>query len=301
MRILRRVSGATAILLMLAGCTVGTHEPVVIPTLPACDKILLKLNHLDSSLSTKAHISQATPGPMRFCRFRWDYGENKLALFADITRPLAPTALLYALSQLKTVNELYGVPNPVFGCTPGHGNVDVVILRAATGSELTIVEVQRDGCREVIVTHAGFVTYIAYMPTASLLAQLDVIAATAPRLAKYIPKIRVTPSTNLRDGERIFVQVSGAYPGERFRVSECASAAAANINGCGDQLALQPFIDTDPFGAGSTTFVVKAKAATKPYNTTAFRPCTDQCVIMAAGASAEGTPTFVYAPLRFSK
>lgn len=177
MRIFPRVVAVTAILFMLTGCTVGTHEPVAIPILPACDKTLLKLNHLDSSLSTKAHLPEVAPGPMRFCRFRWDNAENKLTLITDITRPLAPVALLHALSQLKTVNELYG-PNAVFGCTPGHGNADVVILRAATGSELTFVEVQRDGCREVIVTHASFVTYIAYMPTPSLLAQLDAVIAT---------------------------------------------------------------------------------------------------------------------------
>jgi hypothetical protein len=236
---------------------------------------------------------------MRFCRFRWDNGENKLALVADITRPLVPAALLHALSQLKTVNELYG-PNAVFGCTPGHGNADVVILRAATGSELTFVEVQRDGCREVIVTHAGFVTYIAYMPTASLLAQLDAVTATSAAPIQTVPTIRVTPANNLRNGQPVLVQVRGALPGERFRVSECASAAAVNRNGCGDQLALQPFIDTDPSGAGSITFYVKARAATKPYNTTAFQPCTDQCVVMATGVF-EGTSTLVYAPLKFSK
>ena len=300
MRIARRVSGAIAISFALAGCTVATHAQVAIPPLPACDKILLELNHLSSSLNTKAHIPQAVPGPMRFCRFRWNNSEKKLALMFDDTELLAPVALLHALSELKTVNELYG-PNAVFSCTLAHGNADVVILQAATGSELTIVEVQRDGCREVIVTRAGFVTYIAYMPTASLLAQLDAITATGGAIrTKNLPKIRVTPSMNLRNGERLLVQVSGAYPGERFRVSECASAAAANINGCGDQLALQPFIDIDPSGVGSITFEVQARAATKPYNTTAFRPCADKCVIMATGGF-EGTSTFVYAPLKFSK
>lgn len=300
MRIVRRVVGVTAILFMLTGCAVGTHAAVAIPKLPACGTTLLKLNHLYSSLSTKAHLPQAAPGPMRFCRFRWDNVENKLALVADISRPLAPGALLHALSQLKTVNELYG-PNAVFGCTPGKGNADVVILRAATGSELTIVEVQRDGCREVIVTHAGFVTYIAYMPTASLLAQLDAMTTTSVGKVKIVPTIRVSPANNLHNDQPVLVQVSGASPGERFRVSECASAVAANINGCGDQLAAQSFVDTDPSGAGSITFYVKARAATKPYNTTAFQPCTDQCVIMATGTDIDGTSTLVYAPLKFSK
>lgn len=299
MRVIRRVVAVTAIVFMLTGCTVGTHSEVAIPKLPACGTTLLKLNHLSPSLAIKSRILQAAPGPMRFCRYRWNNSEKKIALIADITRPLAPVALLHALSHLKTVNELYG-PNAVFGCTPGRDNTDGVILRAATAPESTIVEVQRDGCREVIVTRAGFVTYIAYMPTASSLAQLDAIAPAAPKLAKFIPEIRVTPSTNLRNGDRLLVQVRGASPGERFRVSECASAAATNINGCGDQPALEPFIDTDPSGAGSITFYVKARAATKLNNTTAFLPCTDRCVIMAEGAYGE-TSTLVYAPLKFSR
>lgn len=299
MRIVRRVSGATAILIMLAGCSAGTHAPAAIPTLPACEVTLARLAHPGVSNESGDRIPKATPGPMRLCRYRWDNLENRLTLIADITLPLAPAALLRALSQLKTVNEVYG-PNAVFSCPMMQGNVDVLILRAATGSKMTIIDVQRDGCRRVGVTHDDFATYIAYLGSTSLWAQLDAMNPTSGGHAKTVLKIRVTPSINLHDGQRLLVQVFGASPGERFRVSECASTASANIAGCGEQLAAQPFIDTDSSGAGSTTFYVQSRAATQAYNTTVFRSCTDQCVIMVTG-TFKGTSTFVYAPLKFSK
>lgn len=301
MKILRRISGAIAILIALSGCATTTHTPVVAATfMPTCEQTLLELNHLTTSLASKSHIPLAVPGPMHFCRYRWNNDENKLVLMADDTELIASVALLQMLSKLKTVNEVYG-PNAVFPCPMMQGNADVVILRATTGSELTVIQVQRDGCERVIVTHPGSDSYLAYVSSAQLLTQLDAITPIGGRPTKNLPSIRVTPSTNLRDGERILVQVSGTSPGERFLISECANAAAANINGCGDQLAQQPFIDTDPSGAGSITFDVRARAATKPYNTTVFRPCTNQCVIMVTGTDINGQSKFVYAPLKFSK
>lgn len=111
------------------------------------------------------------------------------------------------------------------------------------------------------------------------------------------PTINVTPSINLRGGEQVVVRVRGGDPGGKFFVSECATAADASVNGCGDQLAAQPFGVTDESGAGSITFHVQARAVTKPYNTTAFQSCTDQCVLMAKGGFGGA---FVYAPLKFS-
>lgn len=115
---------------------------------------------------------------MRLCRYRWHNSENKLTLIADITRPLEPVALLHELNQLKTVNAVYG-PNRVTSCPMGQGNDDIVILGAVTGQKLTVVEIHRDGCRGVLVTHADFATYIGYLGTASLWAQLDAIKAMA--------------------------------------------------------------------------------------------------------------------------
>jgi hypothetical protein len=115
---------------------------------------------------------------MRLCRYRWDNFDKKLTLITDITRPLAPVALLRALSQLKTVNEVYG-PNRVTTCPMSLGAADVVILREAKRWESMVVEVQRDRCRGVLITHVDFRRYAAYLFSASLLAQLDAIKAVA--------------------------------------------------------------------------------------------------------------------------
>ena len=299
MRVVRRVIGTAAILFMLTGCTVGTHSAVAIPKLPACDVTFARLAEPRVANESGGRIPDARPGPMRLCRYRWINAESKLMLVADITLPLAPVVLMHALSQLKTIVEVYG-RNAVFPCPTSQGNADVVIIRAATGSDLTVIEVNRDGCGFASVTHAGFSSYIRYLGSTTLNAQVDAMITTSVGKIKTVPTIHVTPSINLRSGQQVLVQVRGAIPGERFRVSECASAAAANINGCGDQLAAQAFVDTDASGAGSITFDVKAWAATKPYNTTAFQPCTDKCVIMATGGF-EGTSTLVYASLKFAK
>lgn len=297
MRVVSRFSGAAAIFLVLSGCAVQSLTEVAIPVLPGCEETHARLAHPAVTKDPVSRIPGWTSGPMRLCRYRWDNLQNKLTLIADITRPLAPVALLHALSQLKSVYRVYG-PNAEFPCPLSLGNVDLVIFRTASGPELTIIGVQRDGCGRVGITHDNFATYIAYLGSNSLSAQLDAMNPTSAKQVKSVPKIHLTPSNYLHDGEQILVQVLDASPGERFRISECANTASANIAGCGDQLAAQPFIDIDPSGAGSTTFYVQASAAAKPYSTTAFRPCADKCVIMATGVF-EGRSTFVYSPLKF--
>lgn len=174
MGVARKVIGTTSILLMLAGCAVGTHTAVAIPKLSACDATFARLAHPGVANESGGRIPEAAPGPMRLCRYRWVNADSKLILVADITLPLAPVALMHALSQLKTVVEIYG-HHAAFSCPASQGNADVVIMRAATGSKLTVIEVQRDGCRGVIVPDASFGTYIAYLDSATLTAQLDAI------------------------------------------------------------------------------------------------------------------------------
>jgi len=145
----------------------------------------------------------------------------------------------------------------------------------------------------LLMVVAGLVLTMQFGP-----AKTVTRTATPTSPIQTVLTIHVTPSSNLRDGEQVLVEVGAAKPGGKFFLSECASAADANINGCGDQLAAQPFIVTDPSRASSITFYVKTRAATKPYNTTSFQPCTDQCVIMATGGFGG---TFVYTPLKFAK
>lgn len=302
MKIVRRVSSAIAVLFTLTGCAVATHVPVAIPdlSLPACDKTLLELNHLATSINTKATIPQAISGPMRLCRYRWNNDEKKLVLISDIARPLAPVALLRAFSQLKALDGVYS-PGATFACPMSQGNADLVILRAPTGAALTVLEVQRDACGWVFLTHPSSTSYVAYLGAARLGALLDAITAPLKMQTKNLPKIRLTPPTNIRDGQQVLLQIIGASPNERFHISECATASAANVAGCGEQLAAQPFIDTDGKGMGATMFTIFAKAATLPYNTVGFQPCQAKCVIMATGTTVDGKTSFVYAPLVFSK
>lgn len=300
MRPVRQVAGTIAILIMLAGCAVQTQREVAIPKLPACDTTLALLPQPGMTSKLNGRIPEAAPGPMRLCRYRWNDSEKKLVLIADIELPLAPAALMHMLPQLKTVIEVYG-PNVVFSCPSGQGAIDIVIIRSATGSKLTILEVQRDGCSRVNVTRDNFATSITYLHSSELDAQLDAITATLTLQSTNLPKIRLTPSTKQRDGQQVLVQIIGASPEERFRISECASAASVNAAGCEKQLAAQPFIDTDSSGAGAAMFQLHAKAATKPNSTTGFQACTVQCVIMATGTSVDGKTAFVYAPLKFSK
>lgn len=237
---------------------------------------------------------------MRLCRYRWNSSENKLVLIADIELPLAPVALMNTLPQLKSWIEVYG-PNFLASCPSGQGAIDLVIIRSARGSKLNVLEVQRDGCSVVVATHDNFATYTVYLHSSDLWAQLDAISPTLTIQTTNLPRIRLTPSTNLRDGQKVLVQVFGSSSEERFRISECASAASVNVAGCGRQLAAQPFIDTDVNGAGAAMFSVYAKTATKPNSTTGFQACTDKCVIMATGTTRDGKTAFVYAPLTFSK
>lgn len=298
MKSVRRVTGAIAILLAVTGSAVATHTTATASTtLPSCDKTLLVFDHLSTELSTKARIPKTAPGPMRFCRYRRDSTESKLALKMDDEELKAPIAILKALTNLKTKNEVYG-PNYAMPCPWAYDNADLIILQGAR-SKLTFIKVLQGGCPWIIVTHPGSTSYIVYVRTSQLIGLLDAITPTGgPRRNSL--KIQVTPSTNLRDGQAVLVKVSGGSSGERFRISECATSTFVNIYGCGGQPAVQPFIDTDPSGSGSTTFFVRARAATKTI-ASVFQPCTVRCVIMTTGTDDNGKSIIVYAPLTFSK
>jgi hypothetical protein len=108
--------------------------------------------------------------------------------------------------------------------------------------------------------------------------------------------VRVTPSTNLHNGEKVHVYVTGLGLDAKFWLSECATSADANGDGCGEQLAAQPFGETNMYGAGSYSFVVRSSAADKPYYVGSFHPCLAQCVLVAAG----GGPFFADAPIAFA-
>jgi hypothetical protein len=115
-------------------------------------------------------------------------------------------------------------------------------------------------------------------------------------IAGSTQRVRVTPSTDLHSGEKVHVYVTGLGLDAKFWISECASRADANGDGCGEQLAAQPFGETNMDGAGSYTFVVRSAASDKPYYSGAFQKCFKQCVLVAAG----GDTFFADAPITFA-
>ncbi len=118
-----------------------------------------------------------------------------------------------------------------------------------------------------------------------------------PALYAPNPKVTVTPSDDLTNGQKVVVSVTGFDSGGTFSISECASASDANSAGCGRQLAAQPFgVINNTKGVGSYPFTVSASAATKPYNKARVQ-CTNQCVIVATVGIGYG---FAYAPIEFA-
>ncbi|HVB01475.1 MAG TPA: hypothetical protein VNE42_09475 [Acidimicrobiales bacterium] len=119
-------------------------------------------------------------------------------------------------------------------------------------------------------------------PSKRVLA-VDFVRAMGPygNIAGSTPAIHVTPSSNLYNGEKVIVHVSGLDIGWKFWVYECAASADVNPGGCGLGPPQQQFGLTDMSGNGSFTFIVKSMAPIKFNDTVDLLPCRDQCVMMA--------------------
>ena len=108
--------------------------------------------------------------------------------------------------------------------------------------------------------------------------------------------VTVAPMTGLHNGQQVTVSVKGFIPTMKFHLSECAASARVNDEGCGMQLAAQPFGLTDSNGDGSVTFTVQSQAATMPLSSTPS-PCSGQCVVVATTGVAG---TYGFAPISFA-
>jgi hypothetical protein len=102
----------------------------------------------------------------------------------------------------------------------------------------------------------------------------------------------------LHDGEVVHVSVSGFPPGKAF-LSECASPADVSAEGCGAQLAAQPFVEIEN-GDGTENFTVTNQAATTPLTPQPSVSCINQCVLVAtSGVAASGAKLIQTATLAF--
>ena len=118
-----------------------------------------------------------------------------------------------------------------------------------------------------------------------------------PALYAPDPRVTVTPSRNLRNGQKVTVSVTGFDSGGKFFISECASVSDASSGGCGPELAAQPFgVINNTEGVGSYPFTVSITAAEKPEGKAPVQ-CTDQCVVVATVGIGYG---FAYAPIEFA-
>jgi len=120
-----------------------------------------------------------------------------------------------------------------------------------------------------------------------------------PALQTHNPMVTVSPSTNLINGERVEVRVTGFGIGGKVWLSECADAADVNDLGCGHQLPQQTLLVTDDTGSGSATFQVMSSAASKPYDDAEkdLAPCVDKCVLVATLGGGYG---FAHALVHFA-
>lgn len=110
--------------------------------------------------------------------------------------------------------------------------------------------------------------------------------------------LEVTPNVSLHNGEVVEVIVSGFPPGKVF-LSECASAEDVSGEGCGPQLAAQPFLVIE-YGAGTASFSVADQAASAPLSPPSAA-CTNHCVLVAtSGVPASGARRIQTAPLMFT-
>jgi hypothetical protein len=127
---------------------------------------------------------------------------------------------------------------------------------------------------------------------------VDYVRGLGPRGIAGLPQtVRVVPASDLHNGEKVGVHVSGFWPESKFWLSECAKVVEAQgPPGCGKQLAAEPFGETSVTGQGVFTFTVQSRAAVKPFGSNKTVPCTDECVLMATS----GPGLTSYAPMRFA-
>jgi hypothetical protein len=110
--------------------------------------------------------------------------------------------------------------------------------------------------------------------------------------------IAVRPARGLHWQQQVGVSISRFPAGAKVWLSQCANRSDANPLGCGEQLALQPFLVADTHGAVTGTVRLHALAATGPLRQLSV-PCRYTCVLVAT-VGGISQPVVAVAPLRFA-
>jgi hypothetical protein len=138
-----------------------------------------------------------------------------------------------------------------------------------------------------------------------LLVAVGLRAMPAAAAVSSPPAVSVSPAIGLRDSETVSVSLRGFSRGVKVWVSECARRREVGADGCGEELAAQPFVVTDSRGRASLRFVIRERAAT----TAAGRPgspvyvhCTACVLVATEGGNLDHhgeTPTLAETSLTF--
>jgi hypothetical protein len=147
--------------------------------------------------------------------------------------------------------------------------------------------------RQAVYGHmvGAMLTVVATLAAVAWGERVAAAASPVPSVAAHtVATVGVMPHTSLVDGQTVRVSARGFDEGGKVWLSECATAADVNPNGCGQQLAGQPFLIVDDRGDAVGTFVVSAIAPTRPYNTADLQPCVACVLVAVEGVVAEHAP-----------
>jgi hypothetical protein len=141
----------------------------------------------------------------------------------------------------------------------------------------------------------GFVSPACSNTSATQLTVDYVRAIGSQGIVGLSHRVRVSPSTSLRNGEKVRVSVSGFWPGGKFWLSECSTANYSRTKTyCGGQLAAQPFGMASYTGSGVYVFTVHSRAVSNLKSSRAVT-CLSQCVLVVTsgdGLSADARLSF---------
>ncbi|MEZ0071431.1 enediyne antibiotic chromoprotein [Planotetraspora sp. GP83] len=122
------------------------------------------------------------------------------------------------------------------------------------------------------------------------------LASQPSAFAAAAPSFSVTPSTGLSDGNNVTVSITGAGPGEKFSVIQCATVNAQLA--CNGETAKT--VTADASGSVSSSFVVRRSfQGTAPESGTPVGPV--DCATTACYVSAGNQSVFLGSqPISFS-
>jgi hypothetical protein len=179
-------------------------------------------------------------------------------------------------SGAGTTGTLFlGGTTPNSNCSILQASNDYVAISSPITQSMQSNPMEVNGVRVFV----GFTSDPILWAAPSLNVQL---AASGPNAEEALHTLRPTASSTTSSS------APTAFPAGKAFLSECASVDDVGPEGCGAQLAAQPFIEI-PNGAGTGSFTVANQAASTPLSPQPSDSCTNRCVLVAtSGTPASG-------------